>query len=138
MDKVTIQWIQTNRTNIRNENDKDFYAFSRGDTLLYIGIAYNQNVADEVNQTLRRLNISTTGLSIWLGDIDRNNSTYGRITQSIVLDAECMMIYMNNPHYNIQCKQNYTGRSNFRVISSGLNLLLSKISCDSKGNLKKK
>ena len=134
MNKITIDWYRTNWTTISYNEDTVFYAFTRGNNLIYIGIAYRQRIIDEVRNTLRRLNLSTTGMSIWLGYIDRANTTYGRVTQEIVRHAECLMIYMNQPSQNVQCMQNYTGRRNLRVVSR--NLLANRISCDEQGSLR--
>lgn len=134
MDKVTINWYQTNWSAMTLHKDTVFYAFTRGSNLLYIGIAYYQDVVDEVRSTLRRLNLSTTGMSIWLGYIDSENTTYGRITHEIIIDTECLMIHMNKPSQNTQCISNYTGRWNLRVVSR--DLLRNRISCDAQGHLR--
>lgn len=119
MDILKINWEQTNFSDLPNNEDTYYYAFSRFDILLYIGITNRQNVKDEIRQTLQRLKINTTGLSIWLGYIDATKTTYGRITEQIVLDGECLMINTNRPTLNQQCKQSYTGRNNFCVKTSG-------------------
>ena len=136
MNKVTINWHQTNLSSIDLLDDTAFYAFSRGNNLIYIGIAFRQTAVDEVRYNFGRLGLSATGMSIWLGYVDKKDTTYNRITNEIVKDAECLMIYMNQPSQNTQCKVNYTGRSNFRVVSRNLSLLRNRISCDNKGVLR--
>lgn len=133
MDKVTINWYQTNWSAIDCHQDTVLYSFTRAGNLLYIGIAYRQTIVDEVRQTLNRLNLSTIGMSIWLGYVDRSDTTYSRITEEIVRDTECLLIHMNAPTQNTQCSQSYTGRWGFRVVSRGL--LNHRISCNSKGVL---
>jgi len=128
MDEVKIEWKQTNFSNVKNLPDADYYGFSRGANLLYIGISYHQDVVVEIRQTLTRLNINTNGLSIWLGDI--TESTYGRITERIVKDAECLMIGTNQPVKNTQCINTYTGRNNFKVKTSGCSLIRSCVRCE--------
>lgn len=130
MDTVKIEWHRTSLAQIRNFHDTYYYAFSRGNNLLYIGQTYLQDVGTEIRQTIRRLNINPNGLSIWLGYIDDRLTTYQRITQQIVTDVECLMIYTNEPIYNQQCKQAYTGRCNLKVRTSGCNLIRRCVRCE--------
>ena len=130
MDTIKITWVQTNFKEVGDYYDTYYYAFSRGNNLLYIGISYQQNVRTEIAQTLRRFGISVNGLSIWLGYIDDKYTTYRRITNQIVLDAECLMIRTNQPTKNSQCKVNYTGRCNFKVKTSGCYLIRKCVKCE--------
>jgi hypothetical protein len=129
MDVVKVKWLPTNYGELREYYDTYYYALSRGNNLLYIGIGYHQNVQTEVRQTIRRLNINTQGLTIWLGYIDYEATTYQRITQQIVLDVECLMIFTNSPAYNTQCQENYTGRNNLKVRTSGCRLIRRCVRC---------
>lgn len=130
MDTLKVEWEQTNWTSLNEYYDTIFYAFTRGTTLLYIGIAYHQNANNEIRSTLNRLNISTTGLTIWLGYVNYDRSTYARITEQIVKDAECLMIYANQPSYNTQCMSSYTGRNNLKVRTSGCSLIRNCVRCE--------
>ncbi len=98
-----------------------FYMFTRGNNILYIGIAYHQDVYREIKQELRMFDISGIGLFIWLGYIIE--TSYRRITENIVRDVECLLIYTNQPSCNKQCKMNYTGRDNLKVRTKGCKLL---------------
>lgn len=115
MTRVTVTWTKTSLSKIAAENDTKLYAFSRGKQLIYIGLAYHQDVKVEVKQTLKRLNINSTGLSIWLGDI--SSSTLQRISKQLVYSVECLLIYRNQPLENSQCIQNYKGRNDLTVTS---------------------
>jgi len=130
MNEIKINWVQTNFNEVGDYYDTYYYAFSRGNNLLYIGISYRQNVRTEIAQTLRRLKISANGLSIWLGYVNSEQTTYGRITEQIVLDAECLMIYTNQPTYNTQCKENYTRRCNLKVKTGGCSLIRRCVKCE--------
>jgi len=130
MEIVKIEWIKTNYREIKEYYDTYYYAFSRGNSLLYIGISYKQNVKTEIDQTLRRLGINTTGLSIWLGYLNSDATTYSRITEQIIKDVECLMIYTNQPICNTQCKENYTGRCNIKVRTSGCPLIRKCVRCE--------
>lgn len=123
MNVLKIVWEQTNFRKLPNQEDTYFYAFTRANNLLYIGIAYKQKVKDEIRQRLGDLGVNTHGLSIWLGYIDENRTSYSRITEQIVRDAECLQIHINQPSLNSQCMQNYTGRCNLTVKTSGCSLI---------------
>ncbi len=118
---LKIEWEKTNLNGLNNHEDTWFYAFSRGNGLIYVGIAYHQDVVKEIKQSLRAFDINTAGLSIYLGYIAE--SDYGRITEQIVRDTECLLIYVHQPSYNVQCTANYTGRDNLKIKNRGCNTL---------------
>ena len=118
MNNVKLEWEKVDDINkIRKLYDTEFYAFTQNNTLLYIGIAYFQYVADEILQTIRDFNYDKNEIKIWLGYI--NKSDYGRITEKIIKDAECLLICGNKPRDNTQCKDNYTGRDNLIIKNNG-------------------
>ena len=61
MNIVKIAWEQTNFSELPEQEDTYFYAFTRANNLLYIGIAYRQKVKDEIRQRLNDLGISNQG-----------------------------------------------------------------------------
>ena len=113
MKTVTLEWVQTSYSNLEEMEDCHFYALSRGSSVLYIGMTYQQYVQNEVKQTLREFDLSEIGLTIWLGYIQKMD--FGRITKQIVQDVECLLIFAHQPTYNEQCKSSYTGRDVLRV-----------------------
>ncbi len=118
MNNVTLEWEQVEDIDsIRKLDDTEFYAFTQDNTLLYIGIAYFQDVADEIRQTIRDFNYDENKIRIWLGYIDE--SDYERITEEIIRDVECLLICGNKPLDNTQCKDNYTGRDNLIIKNNG-------------------
>ena len=121
LNEVILKWEKTNLNKLDDSEDTWFYMFTRGNNLLYIGIAYHQDVYREIKQSLRAFDISTLGLSVWLGYIVETD--YGRITEQIVKDVECLLIYIHQPSYNTQCKSSYTGRNNLKVRNRGCPLL---------------
>lgn len=123
MKSVKIRWKQTNLQELNQEEDTYFYAFSRGLALLYMGLAYNQKVSDEVRNALRAFDIKTSGLAIWLGYTVE--SDFGRITKQIIKDVECLLICTHEPTYNTQCKASYSGRNNLKVRNRRWHLLRS-------------
>ena len=54
MDNVTLEWEKV-EDSIKKLDDTEFYAFTQNNTLLYIGIAYFQDVADEIRKQLELL-----------------------------------------------------------------------------------
>lgn len=121
IDIVEVDWIQTDLDDIYNYQDTDFYAFTQGSKLLYVGIAYRQDVINEIKNTLSAFRINEDNIKIWLGFIESTN--YGRITELIIKDVECLLIHLNQPILNIQCKSSYTGRDNLMVRSKGCGLI---------------
>ena len=90
MDNITLEWERVEDINkIRELDDTEFYVFTQNNTLLYIGIAYHQNVADEIRQTIRSFKYNENKIKIWLGYIEK--SDYKRITEEIVRDIECLL-----------------------------------------------
>ena len=119
--EIILKWEKSNLNKLDYHDDTWFYMFTRGDNLVYIGIAYHQDIYREIKQSLRAFNIATQGLSIWLGYILKMD--YGRITEKIIKDIECLLISTHQPSYNTQCMSNYTGRNTIKVKNSGCSLL---------------
>ena len=119
MNSISISWTPTNYSNLFEQEDSFFYAFVRGNNLLYVGIATKQDVKARVPQSIKRvLKGVTTGVSIWLGQI--RDSSYGRITYQMIIDAENLLIYKNQPKHNIRGKNNYAGRNYLRITSDNM------------------
>ena len=56
MDNVKLEWEKFDDIKeIGKNDDTEFYAFTQNNTLLYIGIAYFQDVADEIRKQLELL-----------------------------------------------------------------------------------
>lgn len=136
MNTITLDWVQTSMDDLEYQDDTCFYAFARGRNLLYIGMTYDQTIQDEVKATINRFDFNMQGISIWLGYIDYQATTYQRITRGIIKDTECLLIRIHQPTYNTSCINNYTGRWNFRVVSRGSVLFYYRVSCDKNGILK--
>ena len=120
--KITIHWFQSNLKNLSAEHDTYFYAFSRANKLLYIGKSHFTELKNEVNQNLKRLNISNIGLVIWVGYMF-DESVYKNKLQELVDDAESLLIYRNKTQFNEKKTKSYRGRVPFKVISVGMPLL---------------
>jgi len=116
---IKIYWEKVSLSDLSNIEDAYFYAIFRGRNLLYIGIAYHQNVSNEIRQTLNRFSEDRRGLYLCLGYIDKEETTYGRITQQIIKDVECALINALQPPYNTQCTNSYTGRSGLEIYNRG-------------------
>lgn len=127
MEQVIIMWKQVNIEEILYHEDVYFYAFG-GEELLYIGIAFYQDVNDEIKQSLRSFNLDPYNTLIWIGFIE--DKTFNRDTKQIIRDIECLLIYVNQPEFNTQCKENYTGRDNLMILSEGCLFLENCIKCE--------
>lgn len=112
---VSIEWLNIKYDKLSSYEDAYFYMSLKGRTLLYIGIAFKQDIVKEVNNTLRAFKVKGDTITIGLGYI--SYTTYKRITEQIVKDVECLLIFKNQPLWNTQCKSSYTGRPDLKVIS---------------------
>lgn len=130
MEIVKIDWLKTKLSDLPELQDTYLYAFTRGNNLLYLGMTYYQIVDDEIKQSLRRLSINNKGLTIWLGYINGQKSTYATITKQIIQDTEALLIICNETTFNIQSTETYSGRNNFKVVSSGLPYLRRCVRCE--------
>ena len=121
MNIVELTWERGRMEDLRYGDDAHFYAFSIGSRLEYVGIAYYQDVANEVSKTLLAFDLDSDELVVWLAFI--KSTDYERITEQIVKDVECLLIFTNKPSLNTQCMSSYAGRYNLTVKSKGLPLI---------------
>jgi hypothetical protein len=117
LDFVSIEWVKTDLEDAEELEDAYFYAFTDDETLLYIGIACKQDVIDEIKKSIDDFGLDEEEIDIWLGFI--NKTTFERITEKIVKDVECLLIFWNKPEYNTQCIKKYPGRDNLMVKNQG-------------------
>ena len=90
---------------------------------LYIGMTYDQDFGEEirakwagdVGDWIRR-NVEGTIL-VKVGHIELLE--HQKITEQIVKDIECLLIYRTQAPANIQCKKSYTGRLPIHVWNVG-------------------
>ena len=124
-DYIKIKWEQIDFESFHEYDDTSFYMFARGRNVLYIGHSYKQMVQNEIKQSLKRLKIATSGLSIWLGYIVE--MSYGKKSEQIVKDAEGILISTQKPSLNIQNVDAYYGRQKFVVYNSNCPYLDEKV-----------
>ncbi len=115
--ELLIKWEEVLLGDLGEVEDAYFYALLRGKTVLYIGIAYHQRVAEEVKRTVNRLDVNPRGLYVCLGYVIK--ATFGRITQQIIGDVECCLISSLKPRYNKHCREAYTGNRSLIIRNSG-------------------
>ncbi|WP_299456839.1 hypothetical protein [uncultured Microscilla sp.] len=128
MERIVINWLETNYDDMDYEEDAYFYALlDEEDELVYIGSVYDQEIQDGIERNMRDFDLNTETTGIFIGYI--NDMTYERISKQIVADAKCLMIHLYQPEYNTQCKKSYTGRLGFEIISNDLFEEISTISC---------
>lgn len=150
---IQIRWIQTKLSKLDEHENHYFYAFSRANILLYLGKSHKTFLKQEIKQSLKRLEMSAIGLSIWIGWLFKYDTEHDKeieitetelINSQLVDDAESLLIYRNKPTYNKTKIKSYRGRVPLTVISKGCLLLKGKITITSnkrtitsKGALKK-
>lgn len=145
---VNIRWIQTNLSKLDEHENHYFYAFSRGNVLLYLGKSHKTLLKEEIKQSLKRLKISSIGLSIWVGWLFKHDTTHqteveitdnNLIDSKLVDDAESLLIYRNKTFFNDKKTKSYRGIIPLTVFSKGCYFLKEKISIVSKkGSVKNK
>lgn len=122
---VTIDWIKSYYKDLGNYDHSPFYSISQGRGLTYIGIAYHQDVIDEVRQTLYAFSCSYTVVNVWLGYI--TDCSFQRISSQIIEETESALIHAHQPHWNTKEKSTYYTRNNLTIISNGCPFLYPKI-----------
>lgn len=124
---VTLDWEQTNLSRIHLHHEAYFYAFSRANTVVYIGKSEWTTLRAEITQNLKRLNISNTGLSLWIGHVNRNKTSIKRITTEIIDDVESALIFKIPSTHNIQKTKTYRGRVNLKIINENISVFKKQI-----------
>lgn len=126
--KIHLAWKKTSVKKMKDMEDCYFYAFSHGDHLQYIGIAYCQDAQTEIKKRMGDLGKKAKGLTIWLGYVKKTD--YEQIGEKLVKDIECLLIFTHQPPINTQCTSEYTGRKTFTIKNTGCEFL--KKQCDAK------
>ncbi len=120
MPHVTVEWENVPYNELIDSCPCcDLYLMARGVNLEYIGKAYDQDVSDEIKNSLRRLDTDPKFLSFWTGSIFLYKSTFDRKSHDLVLDIESLLIFTHQPTKNIQSKKSYNGRPHLIVKNSG-------------------
>jgi len=92
-----------------------FYMIFVDRTLVKIGQTYRQDFKRRLEQQLedywRELPTFKIGEITW--------ATAERITQQLVDDVECLLIYMRQPSDNSKCKKTYAGRGDLEILNTG-------------------
>ena len=134
MDTVEITWDQgftpwnsTQNSTSSNLDKKGYYCILgatydqtekkwKGYTLLYIGAAFDQSIRTRLSQP----HDADPDIDRWIrghpgtqrvvmtGVISR--TTQQSLTWELVNDAECCLIFSNQPACNSKCKESYSGR----------------------------
>ena len=128
--RISVKWTKTNFTEGANIHDTELYAISRGSNLLYIGKSFKQYVYDEAQSARKRKEeYDTRGLILWVGKIISFSGYANKVvTEQMSLDAECLLIYRNQPLKNEPCSKNYTKITPIKVVSYNCPLLKGTIS----------
>jgi len=122
----TLQAIASSTTKLPNLDNNGFYALLGGrwnDTtkkwsdleLLYIGQAFDQTLRTRILQphdayTCIEAQLEKTGKTaiVMVGVVTQ--ASVQRLTQDVIDDLECCLIYSNQPLCNERCKDTYSGR----------------------------
>ncbi len=129
MDKIYLEWENEEYMEILSLEDSYFYAFvdANNNKILYIGIAYFQDVCDEIDNELREFDLDPDKIIFWLGHI--SDFSGERITEEFIRDVECLLIFTNQPEINDKCKKNYPGRD-MHILNKNFPLLYKNSRCE--------
>lgn len=119
---VVVEWDGISLSELIEMEESEYqflYALVRGNNLLYIGMAYRSSIVDAVKEKIRELEQDPKGLTIWIGEVNPDETTYGRITEQIIDDVKCLLIYTHQPSLNVLCTKSYTGRDGLKVKNRG-------------------
>lgn len=130
MNTVELNWLIRQYNTITNNESPSLYMFTRGVTIIYIGIAYRTGLKAEIDQNINRLKLNISGMAIWTAKIVR--SSYGRVTEDIYFDSECLNIFVHKVTDNVQCNENYSGRDNLKVFNHNCPRLHKWVKCASR------
>lgn len=122
MATVALNWYQTNLKELKYHEDSYFYAFSRGNSLLYIGKSEMTTIHQEIKQNLKRLKIAPNGLSLWIGYISDRHFEKAS-TSEMIDDIENLLIFRCNTYYNDKKTKTYKGILPLTVKNNGFRLI---------------
>jgi hypothetical protein len=105
MNSISIKWHNTSYSKLKNEDEAYFYAFSKNDSLLYIGVAYYQPLVKEIEQNLRSFDLEKEKIDFWIGKISYLSNS--KVSKKMIFSSEALLIYSHKPIYNKQCVNNY-------------------------------
>lgn len=118
IESVGIDWEIVEESKLSEKKDAYFYAISHDDKLLYIGIAYQINVIEVLKDTIEGFEENEKqDCSIWLGFIEDIEKE--KINNELLQEVEHLLIYENQPKYNAQYKDNYSGKDNIEIFCAG-------------------
>ena len=119
---VSLRWHKTKLSELHLHDETYFYAFSRANNVVYIGKSEWTTLKAEINQNLKRLDISHIGLSLWIGYVVTDKTSIKRITTQIIDDVESLLIYKIPSQHNIKKTKSYRGRVPLRVENNNINI----------------
>lgn len=133
MERIVINWLETNYDDMDYEEDAYFYALlNNDDELVYIGSTYEQEIQDSIEQSIGELGLNTETTGIFIGYV--NEMTYDELSKKAVADILCLMVFLYQPELNnAPCRESYKGRLGFEIVSNELFEETSTISCDEQG-----
>ncbi|GGH64248.1 hypothetical protein [Phaeocystidibacter marisrubri] len=117
--EAVVAWKKVAQSDLVNHNEY-YYAIAHGANLLYIGIAYHQDLDTELKKTVKRLGLKNRiGLSFYCGELASLNPTK-RVSERLVRNIEHILIGISQPRLNIQSKKSGTVTIDIEVKSSGI------------------
>lgn len=96
--------------------------------MLILALRLNRIKGPDQTHIRQKFGRQTQGLSVWFGDFESSNFRIdSKNGLEVLRSVEGLLIYRNQPILNEQCKGQYTGLLELRVLSHSLPLLKAKI-----------
>ena len=124
MDTIKINWLPVPFNYLKKASNINFYAFTKRDTLLFIGSLYQQDIELEIRTRLNGMDENLYGLSIWLGSAYPSESSFSRISEKMVLNTVCLLAKVNEPkHASSNCDDIEQLLNDLRIVNTGCSLI---------------
>lgn len=131
MTEFNLQWSKALLADIKNEIYAQYFAIVCGERIVYIGEAYQADLAALITSTFRNFNLDHHHTpEIYLGRIREYGTR--RISKDELSSMHQLLVYVKKPYLNSEGKMCYNGQPDLRLINVGCNHLPGKIRAENR------
>lgn len=121
MSAYNIQWRATHQDLLQNEKYAQFFALVQNGKLIYIGLAFRQNISQTIPAFILRNNLDPANLKVYLGRI--KEYTVKALDVQHLRAVHDLLVFARKPILNLTGRFDYQSQGDLRVINSGFELL---------------
>ena len=121
MNDFFIEWERTPLEEVSSRKSAHFFALERDGEILYLGLAYQLNFNDELNECMEVFNLNRENINVWSGMIIQN--IHNIVNRHLAEEVLCLMVNNMKTRFNILCKESYYGREGLTVHNRGCTLM---------------